>query len=463
MKSILFIELFRNGFSHGTMPKSLEPNISTLSAFSELKKRYVLDFIDLKVDDVDRDRFRKALRKRRYADVFIEIRSYNRYFALDIIQEVKTRIKGVKVYCFGQHPSVDPGFILDHFDDVMVIKDEIIPFMKGFTHGKDPRTLPNTIYRKGTRTIRNKVEEITDLDSLPDVDIQTLKEKRYFTIYPMKSVAPQSWGFLALTKGCPHSCVFCSQTLRITHGKRLYHFSLEEAMRRIERQVNAGFTFIRFFDDNLLSTPRFIEQVCKEIIKRKIRFKWMAQVRADSVTDSLLGLMKKSGCESLNIGVETGSDTIMKTLKKGETVADIRRCFRLCRKHKLLTVAYFMIGNPGETAKDLRKSYRLLKEIKPDMLQVAFFTPYPGTPYYQKMKSKDQLRTGFYHYDHIVSNFSEVSDDTLIKVRRKWYVSFYLKPKNFFRLASYRLHSLVYNPAREVKIIINSLRYLVGL
>jgi len=463
---ILFIEPYKNNFHNGPIPKSVEPNISTLRCINLLRAKFDVDFIDFKTDSMNEKKFVEYIKDGDYKYYFIEIKTYNRYFSLKIIKLIKDISKSAIIFCFGQHMSEEPSFTLKRFRECYIIKDEIYSFFlnfykNGYNNIDKIKKSPNLIYKEKNITIRNKYVEITKLDSLPYIDLKIMHEKDYYTLYPMKTFKKRRWGFLNLTKGCRYNCLYCSNTLRISHGERIYQFSIEESIKRIKRLLKNGFNFIRFSDDCFLCNKGFMIELCNKIIKEKIEFKWMAQIRADSLDEESLEIMKIAGCECLNIGVETGSNKIMKILNKEEKVEDIKFCFELCHKYKILTVAFFIIGNPEETIKDLDKSYKLLKQIKPDMLQIAYFTPYPGSKYYSRLTREEKNKANFFHYDNPVSNFSRINGKDLKNIMKKWYLLFYLNPRNFCKLFYYRISCLIFNPLREFRIMTQFINYIL--
>ncbi|MFP4656216.1 MAG: B12-binding domain-containing radical SAM protein [Candidatus Woesearchaeota archaeon] len=452
-EKLLFIELFRDGLTVDDFPKSKEPDIELLRAFTLLKENgYDIEFLDVKLGNVTWDKLHRSLGTADY--LFINCKTYNRYFCLDLIAEAKKvslrRDQNVKIVLYGQHPEAEPHFFLDKHADVYIIQQELIPFFRSFSSEERFERNPNLIYKEADELVRNEIIEVKDMDALPLLDLSYLDDN-YYTLYPMKTLKKHSWGFLTVSKGCPFSCVFCSRTLRVSCGHIPRFFSATETLRRIRRLIDDGHNFIRFLDDDW-HDKIFIRKICKAIIEEGLEFRWMAQVRADSLDMPTLRLMKKAGCECLNIGVESGSEKILKVLKKEETLEDIRKAFSLCRKLDIYTVAYFMIGNPGETDEDLEMSFDLLKDLRPTMLQIAYFTPYPGSSFYGELPDGAKSKTGFFHYANIVYNFSSINTKKLKKTMRRWNLWFYSRPRNFHRLLTFRLLCLINNPRRELSV-----------
>jgi radical SAM superfamily enzyme YgiQ (UPF0313 family) len=268
---------------------------------------------------------------------------------------------------------------------------------------------------------------IKNLDKLPFPKHDWFLNGRYLAFYPIKILKRIRWGFVESSRGCPYKCIFCSPTLRISFGKRYRVRSAENVVDEIEYLVSRGVNVIKFVDDEFTLDRERIEKLCDEIIKRKIKIKWIAQGRVGNLDRKIIKKMKMAGCSTLCFGVESGSDRILKLLKKDQTTEQIKKIFKLCKEYGILTVAYFLIGCPTETKEEILQTYKLCKEINPIMIQVAFFTPYPGSPYYEKINSNERPSFDkFSHYNAIACNLSNVNSRELLKMQKRFYTRWLL-------------------------------------
>jgi radical SAM superfamily enzyme YgiQ (UPF0313 family) len=120
-----------------------------------------------------------------------------------------------------------------------------------------------------------------------------------------------------------------------------------------------------------------------------------SNARADSLTDSVCQLLKKSGFRLLKIGIESGNDKTLKMLKKDESTAETMAGVKKAKDHGLIAMLTTMVGYPWEDEKDAFQTYHFTKEIMlykthfGDSLQSSIVVPYPGTPLYrQALKNK---------------------------------------------------------------------------
>lgn len=429
IERILVLEPLLNRYKNTLFFKSKEPNIATLRAIKIFKKKYKVKFIDFKIDNTSKKDVLKNIEKCDY--LFLNIRSYNFRISTRILSFAAKR--KLKIYLFGQLPEAIPGYFLKKYNAIKIIKEDLYEFAHKFVCDE-------------------KIDKTVNLDSIPEIDLEEILKRDYYTVYPLKKLKKYRFAFMNLTEGCVHKCIFCSQTLRISHGNRIIHFSPKEAVRRIKRILGSGFNAIRFADDDFLSDTEFIRQLCELLIKKGIKFRWMAQVRADKIDEKTLILMKNAGCESLNFGVESGSKRILKVLRKGESLEKIKESIKLCKKHNINVVTYFMIGCPTERLKELKKSIRFSFEIKPDILQICFFTPYEGSPFYENNKEiiLNRIKSGFFHYNSKYANFSNVKTKKLRQIYRYWYLKFYLL--NFPITIKMLLNIFLFHPSRVFRV-----------
>jgi radical SAM superfamily enzyme YgiQ (UPF0313 family) len=89
--------------------------------------------------------------------------------------------------------------------------------------------------------------------------------------------------------------------------------------------------------------------------------------------------MQEVGCVQVDIGVESGSDKVLKSMRKSTNRKMIIEAFDIIRATGMRTLATFMLGNPDETQADIDQTYDLIKRIKPNYVAFSFTTPFPGT------------------------------------------------------------------------------------
>ena len=229
-----------------------------------------------------------------------------------------------------------------------------------------------------------------DLDEMPfvtEVYKKHLNVKDYFlnhAFHPMVQIIT--------SRGCPNQCTFCSWPETLTGRKY--------RMRSVDNIV-AEFEYIAkelpevqeiFIEDDCftINKPHVIE-FCKKIQEKGIRANWGCQARATLDYETMVA-MKDAGCRMLDVGYESGSETILKNIKKGVTVDQLREFTKNAKKAKLKILADFVIGFPEENKDTINETIQLIQEVRPDILQVAMATPMPGTDFYNYVRTNNYIQ-----------------------------------------------------------------------
>lgn len=177
------------------------------------------------------------------------------------------------------------------------------------------------------------------------------------------------------SRGCPYRCIFCSS--HCVFGRRVRFRSMYNVIAEIKHVINTlGYRGFNFHDDTFCVNRERIINMCKEFSKLDIV--WRCLTRADTVDRELLTIMRDSGCKEVIIGMESGSQKILNTLRKGTTVEQNLRAMKLVKEFMQLKVGV-IVGSPGETWETIRETEKLLKECPPDFWNVSCFTPLPGS------------------------------------------------------------------------------------
>lgn len=134
-------------------------------------------------------------------------------------------------------------------------------------------------------------------------------------------------------------------------------------------------------DDTFTIDRKRVRAICSEIEQRGLDVRWSCNARAN-LDYGTMRAMKSAGCRLLDVGYESGSDRILENIKKGVKTEASKAFAADARRAGLKILGDFIFGLPGETEDTIRQSRRFIKDIKPDLLQIAIATPIPGTEFY---------------------------------------------------------------------------------
>jgi len=127
------------------------------------------------------------------------------------------------------------------------------------------------------------------------------------------------------------------------------------------------------------------------MMEEKIYLPWVADMRVDRLREGLLDLMALSNCQRIKIGVESGSDRVLKSIKKGLSVEKIKQGVELIQQSGIPFTAYLMCGFPDETDEDIEQTLELAHWIDADYYSVSVFTPYYGTAIWTELDHQGKL------------------------------------------------------------------------
>ena len=190
------------------------------------------------------------------------------------------------------------------------------------------------------------------------------------------------------SRGCPAKCTFCG-TENMWRGKLRYHSVNYVLDRFIEPAVRRyGMRHIGFKDDTFTANRKRILGVCRAIVERGLDFLWNCDTRVDCLDEEVLYAMRRAGCETISLGVESASRKILANIRKKTDPDGILQVTRMA-KDLGFGVRYYMIyGNRGETLETFRESLDFIEEAKPNRTLFYPLAIYPGTEEFELSRGR---------------------------------------------------------------------------
>lgn len=370
--------------------------------------------------------------------------TFHRRFINDVLKEVKKLNKNIICVVGGPHPSVQPEETLGYFGDCLdfgFAGEAEVGFrrlVEALSCGeKDFSSIPGLIFRDKGAVKVNPAEFVDDLDSLglPSWDLmrpETYPEAQHGAFYRKFPIAP-----IIATRGCPYPCTFCAGN-KIA-GRRIRKHSVKYILGQIMMlYADFGIREFHIVDDNFTFEIDYAKELLRGIIALKLDISWATPngVRLDRLDDELLSLMKKSGLYLISLGIESGSDRVLKLMKKGTTVSRIESAVKLIREHGLEIAGFFILGYPGETKEEIEETIRFSRRL--GLIRANFFTflPFPGTESFKMLEENGELANVDWDNFYFASApyvSRELSREDLKRLQRKAFLRFYFRPGIFFR------------------------------
>lgn len=342
----------------------------------------------------------------------------------------------------GAHPSGDFLGILNDFPqadfafrgEAELGFREFLEKIRGDGVQADLRKVANLVWRNPEgKIVVNGWRVVHELDSIP-FPAWDLMDPREYPEAPHGGfarnfpVAP-----MVITRGCPFRCTFCSG--KSVTGTLVRKRSIANVMEELRYLAeNFGVREVHVEDENFTLHRRLVMEFCHALEESGLGLTWACPsgIRLDNLDEEMLDAMSRSGCHSVAVGVEFGSDRIHALTKKGLTVDLIREKLKLLSRYDIKVTGFFMMGIPGETREEMLMTMRLARELPIHRAQFNNFMPLPGTEIYDRLKEEgklDGLPTDHF-FVHDVSYVPEgMTRKQLKNLQRRAYLRFYLRPR----------------------------------
>jgi putative variant cofactor biosynthesis B12-binding/radical SAM domain protein 1 len=118
------------------------------------------------------------------------------------------------------------------------------------------------------------------------------------------------------------------------------------------------------FNDSVLNVPAgYLEEICREILRRRLEVRWDGFFREDHLDRENIALFEEAGCECFSFSPDGLCQEALDVLDKGLTEEDVLRAASLAAQREVLSVYHFLVNVPGETAATCDKAIRTLERI----------------------------------------------------------------------------------------------------
>ena len=370
------------------MPKILEEGLDFLpplglmylAGYLEKHSPYQIKILDCQVEKLNYQQIKERLIQENPDIIGITAMTFTLIDVIKISQLIKHINPKIKVVLGGPHVNIYPIETIEIKEiDFLILGEGEEPFkdlLDNINQIKNLYQIKGIVFKDKDKIINNGPRElIKDLDSIPFPARQLLPYQKYFSV--VSSQAPVTTMFTS--RGCPFKCLFCD---RPHLGKIFRARSAKNVIEEMKKCQKIGIKEIFIYDDTFSVDKQRVLDICQGLVEKKINIAWDVRTRVDTIDEKTLTAMKKAGCQRIHYGVEAGTQKILNILKKGITLEQIEKAFKITKKIGIQTVGYFMIGSPSEKKEDILQTIKFAKKLNPDFIHISVTTPFPATGLY---------------------------------------------------------------------------------
>lgn len=308
---------------------------------------------------------------------------YNNEQYVELSKDLKA--KGYKIAWGNAHPSLLPEQALaeDFIDFVIFSEGEetIVELVEKMGEPAEYGSIKGIGYKDGNnRPVINPKREFVNIDDYM-IDWSLIDLEKY--LIPYFSGRYNRVMVVTTSRGCPHNCQFCYNL--VFNNRRWRAHSVEKLVENLEPLIKKyNIDGIRFLDDNFFVN----KERAFEIVER-LGLPYFAEARTEYVNEEFVERLKKTKCQEIMFGFESGSDRIMKeVIQKGTGKAEVINAVKCLKGSGIMISGSVVFGFPSETKEEYKMTMNYIIELLKINPNLAFtcgwFLPFPGVGLYQK-------------------------------------------------------------------------------
>ena len=336
---------------------------------------------------------------------------------LDAAKKIKPEIITV---VGGAIITSDPNLALENMQiDFGIIgegEETMADLADAICNGRDLNQVKSIAYfdTKHELIITEHRPPISDLDALPIPDYEGFEYGNYLNLLaPSNSVIFSLLdevrpAYISASRSCPFSCTFCYHPL----GQKYRQRSLDTVFREIDYLVKMYNINLLAIMDELFSTDKERMYEFAERIK-KYNIIWMISLRVPDVDKTVLKILKESGIFAISYGIESMSDTILKSMKKKTTKIQIENALKLTYDAKIAIQGNILFGDPEETEETVKESIDWWKNHPEYGINLFMIKTIPDSPIYKYAIANGLIKDKLKHIKDKfpIINLTKLSDE----------------------------------------------------
>jgi len=231
------------------------------------------------------------------------------------------------------------------------------------------------------------------------------------------------------SRACIAKCNFCCQPAFFGNVMKRSVPSIIEELKWVQQ---LGFQEVFLNDATFTFDHKWNTEIFEAMLSHNIDLAWFCTTRAHCLNRELLKLMKRAGCHTIGIGMESADDQVLKNIKKGVRREQIRQSVAMVREAGIDALLFCVLGFPGETRESMKETIEFLKTVPASFITLGIAVPAPGTDFYRHMEQSGYLHHKQWDlYDPLkkpVYSYPSLSSDEIYDCAAYGLRQFYLRP-----------------------------------
>jgi len=369
---------------------------------------YDVTIIDIRVENSWKQKLIKQTQEEPICIGITSLTGPSLEYVIEAIEIIKSVNQEIPIILGGVHATLLPEQSLNTSDVDIIVKGDadfiFYDLIKVLEKEKDLNKIIedeklNSVKGLYYKNSQEKIvytgmpEWVNDFDKLPDTPYKLLDIKKYNAADLGNGVSAS----FQTSRGCPFACKFCGN--EILQKRDMRHMSVSQLVKKIKfLQREYGFNSFVFVDDLTIAGRKHFVEFTQALSEIRPTIRWTSTgIRANLISklnEADLQLLWDSGCRSLDIGIETGSERILKYIKKADSKENMLYSNRLLAKFDFKVKYTFIVGYPTETDEEINETLDFLLELQEENKNiypmVFVFLPIVGTALYE-----DVVESGF--------------------------------------------------------------------
>ncbi len=309
--------------------------------------------------------------------------------SLEVLRAAKRTRPGITTILGGVHPTFC-------YDELLTEHHDLIDYI---VCGEGERVLPSLLssirdgrpvdevrgiacFRDGSIVKTAHQPFVTDLDELPTAwDLVDWNDYRYYVLPGSRLAA------ISTSRGCTHSCTFCSQQKfwQKTWRSRRPESVVDEIAMLKERYGADVFLLV---DEYPTKDRDRWEEFLDHLLHRDLNVHLLMETRVEDIVRDrdILWKYRKAGIVHIYVGVEATNQETLDKIKKDFDVGQSKEAIDLIHAHRMITETSFVLGFPWDTPESIERTLELAHHYNPDFAHFLAITPWPYADLYDELK-----------------------------------------------------------------------------